>query len=164
MTLLSLNTKTFYTKNKELFKNDFIKGTPDIIHSGTVYDIKSSWDIFTFWKSKTSKIDNDYWWQLQGYMELTDCESAKLVYCLVDTPAHLIEDEKRKLFWKMGIIDDSKPEYIAASDELARLMTYEDIPMQERIHIFEIQRDREAIERLNERIVDCRAFMNGIVV
>jgi len=35
-------------KNTAFFEDDYFTGTPDVITSDTVIDIKSSWDCFTF--------------------------------------------------------------------------------------------------------------------
>ena len=38
----------FTLKNEQSYENEFFKGTPDLIVDGIVYDIKCSWDEFTF--------------------------------------------------------------------------------------------------------------------
>jgi len=54
LTLLSIVTRKLYNKNEKLLWNDWIIGTPDtyegdtIENAITIIDIKSSWDIFTF--------------------------------------------------------------------------------------------------------------------
>ena len=82
---LSLATRHFgklLIKNKQTFENDWIKGTPDVV-SPMLIDIKSSWDLFTFYKVENNPM---YYWQLLAYMWLTDHSQATLCYCLVDSP------------------------------------------------------------------------------
>lgn len=162
LTLYSRHKKRFFKKNVESMSNEFIKGTPDIITDTVVIDIKSSWDIFTFFRNNNpDKLNKMYYWQLQGYMALTGRKNALLVYCLVNTPEILIGDEKRKLSYRMGVIDSSVDKtYIEACAEIDRLMIYDDIPMEERVFEIFIERDDAAIERLYSRIKDCRAYMN----
>ena len=108
ITLYSRVKKVPFFKNEQRFSNDYIIGTPD--HVGEfVLDIKSSWDIFTFTNTTREDLNKNYYWQLQGYMALTGKREARLAYCLVDTPDQLIEDEKRKLAWKMGLIGSRWP-------------------------------------------------------
>lgn len=163
--LYNLNNKKFYLKNERNLKNDFISGTPDL-YAGLeieaaeiIIDIKSSWDIFTFLKVHTEPINTAYWWQLQGYMALTDAKSSRLAYCLVNTPLHLIEDEKRRLMYKMNCVTDETPEYIKACKELEKLMVYDDIPQQKRVIEFQIDRDEEAISKIYSKVSKAREYL-----
>lgn len=165
ITLYSRIQKTFFKKNEEVIKNEFIKGTPDLYEGESlqtaemIIDIKSSWDIFSFYKAKTEKeVDKKYYWQLQSYMALTGAKKAQLVYCLVDTPEVKIADEKRKFMWNAGILDEN--EITENTFQMIDLnCRYSDIPMEEKIHIIEIERNDSDIERLYQRIKDCRKFI-----
>jgi hypothetical protein len=147
-------------KNEQLFQNEFLKGTPDIIDGKTVIDVKCSFDIHTFFSSKT-KTNKDYYWQLQSYMALTGATQAKLVYCLIDTPIQIVEDQKRKLSWQMGVIDFESPEYIAACHEIEKLSYYNHLPTEERIYEIEILRNDDDIAKLYQRVQECREWMNA---
>lgn len=161
ITLYSRVTKTFYKKNEENIKNEFISGTPDLYdgktiqESSLIIDIKSSWDLFTFTKAKHSKLNKAYYWQLQGYMALTGAKNAKLAYCLVDTPEMLIQDEKRRLMWKIGAIDENEMTDEAFA-EIEKNMIFEDIPMKERVFEIDIERNDEDIEKIYDRVKQCR--------
>lgn len=161
LTLYSRHKKKFFKKNTETLSNDFIVGTPDII-TDKIIDIKSSWDIYTFFRNKFGKINKMYYWQLQGYMALTGLEKATLAYCLIDTPDILINDEKRKLSYKMGIIDSS-PDYELACLELEKAMTFSDIPMDDRIIEINIERNEEDINSLYEKVKLCREYLKNIL-
>jgi hypothetical protein len=148
----------FYIKNDEWLKNEFISGTPDLITDGSVIDIKSSWDAFTF-PSKDDKINKDYFYQLQGYMWLTGKETAVLSYVLLDTPEQLIQDELRRLAWKMGVMDDANSEYIEACEQVRKQMTFNQIPIEERIVTFDIQRSEQDIEAIKLRVQEAREWL-----
>jgi hypothetical protein len=121
----------FVLKNQDYFENDFITGTPDLITNGVVYDFKSSWDCFTFPLFET-KVDKNYEAQLQGYMALTGFKKAKLVYTLQNTPDELQWDEP---------------------------IDYSIYPDNLRIKEFEIDYDSEFIERINNRVIECRNYI-----
>jgi hypothetical protein len=159
ITLYSRITGDLFLKNEETMQNEFIKGTPDL-KTDPIIDIKSSWDIFTFLKAKNSPLDKGYYWQLQGYMWLTGTLNAKLAYCLVNTPEQLINDQKRKFMWNANMIDESELS-VAAFEEIERNGVYDDIPMSERLHTFDIAFNPEDIERLKQRIIDCRLYMQN---
>lgn len=148
-----------FEKNEERFKNRFIIGTPDIVLSDKIIDIKSSWDIFTFLKNKNS-LNKDYYWQLQGYMALTDRKLATIAYCLIDTPDALVFDEKRRLQFKMGVIDDANPDFQEACSKIDLLSYYSDIPLQERVIEVPVERNDSDIEKIYQRVKDCRVYID----
>jgi len=157
ITLYSRVTKEYLVKNEQHLRNSWITGTPDIVYGDHVVDIKSSWDIFSFWKSKTSPLDKGYYWQLQAYMWLLDVKKAKLAYCLVNTPASMIDDEKKKYIWKSGITGEDQS--AEALEAIEKNMKYDEIPIAERCHVIEIDYNREDIERLIVRIEECRSYI-----
>jgi hypothetical protein len=160
LTLYSRFKQEFYLKNEALFENEFIKGTPDIILENTIIDIKSSYDIYTFFRTKFKSIHKLYYWQLQGYMYLTGKQNAKLAYCLTDTPDVLVTDEKRRLQWKMNVIDDVDPVFQEACTEIEKLAVYDDIPMEDRVIEIDIPRNETDIQLIGEKVAKCRNWMN----
>lgn len=168
ITLYSRVRKVFFKKNAEQIKNDFFIGTPDLYigeslqSAKTIIDIKSSWDIHTFFNVFVSPINSDYYWQGQAYMDLTGADTFKLAYCLVNTPETLINDAKRKLMYNMGAIDDQLPEVVEALAALEKEMVFDDIPKEERWIEFTIPRNDEDIQAAKDKIKYCRAFLNTI--
>lgn len=169
ITLYSLVTKKFHKKNIETITNDYFIGTPDLFEgksireASQIIDIKTSWDIFTFFAVLSSaEVNKNYQWQLQAYMDLTGATGAKLVYCLVDTPLNLINDAKRKLQWAMGVIDpDANPEFLAQCEQIEKNMTFQDIPKEDRYISFEFRRDQKKIDQAYLKLEACREFLNN---
>ncbi len=160
ITLYSDVTGELFIKNKERKTNDFITGEPDN-KQGKIRDIKSSWDLSTFPMHETELTNKDYYWQLQGYMELFDLDESELIYCLVDTPEHLINDA---LYWaarKMNTLEGLPDELEA---EIRNNMTFSDIPKDIRCKVFTVERDRLAMKQLEEQILRCREYMNQLSV
>lgn len=168
ITIYSRFKKTFFKKNEEHLSNAFIKGTPDLyigesIHSAShIIDIKSSYDIFTFFRNVNSDLNNQYYWQVQGYMDLTGAESATVAYCLSDTPEVIINDEKRRLLWKMGVATDENEDYLKACEELDYLLTYGDIPIGERVIEYSVERNQQDIDRMYEKVMKGREYLYSI--
>jgi len=166
ITLISVLDKTMYVKNDVRLNNKWFTGEPDVftgvsIKKATrIIDTKASWDLETFLPKLGTFLDRNYWWQGQGYMDLTGASEFEVSYCLVNTPRILIEDEKKKLFWKMGVATELNPDYVAACEELEKTMVFDDIPMEERRIKFQINKDKEAIERARERVVRCREWLS----
>ena len=161
--LYTLVKDQLFVKNEITFKNDFFIGTPDIVDGDLIVDIKTSWDIFTFFSVMGKPINKMYYWQLQAYMDLTGAQTAKLVYCLVNTPFKLVEDQKKKLMWTMGVIDTEADEaYLKACEQVDKNSNYDDIPKEKKYIEFEIPRDQAAIDKAHERVNFCRNFLNQL--
>lgn len=158
ITLYSELTDTLFIKNKKREKNDFITGEPDNTQ-GKIRDIKSSWNLSTFPMHENRLTNVDYFWQLQGYMELWDLDTSELIYCLVDSPEELINDEIRRTGWKLGFTAEIPDEL---EQEIRSNMTFSDIPKELRIKVFHVERDRLAMRQLEEQIIRCRTYMNQL--
>lgn len=157
ITLLSALNRKFYEKNEENFSNNFITGTPDIVKP-ELRDIKSSWNIFTFHKTLNEGITDDNFWQAMAYMALTDSDVCYIDYCLVDTPTQLIEYEKRKIIYNPET--DSSEWYWKKCKQVERSLTYKDIPKEERVETFPVERDEEKINLIYERVKMARDWMD----
>jgi hypothetical protein len=121
-------------KNEESFENDYLTGTPDIIDGDYIKDIKSSWDLWTFPLFEDELPTKDYYWQMQGYMALTGRKSAKVIYVLIETPIHLLNnwtdvdyqyaDKERKLRVKEFIVERNDEDIQKIYDRVKEIRKY----------------------------------------
>jgi hypothetical protein len=163
--ILSLYDNDLYVieAERERMRNGMICGTCDIKHyygdseGGLIIDVKSSWDLHTFIKSD---LTDAYWWQLQCYGELYNADKLKLSYVLVDTPESLIEQEIKREAYKMPFLTESQLKEIG--EQIRTNLIFDDIPLQERVRSFEFDFDKEAIERIYERIPYWREYLNAL--
>lgn len=141
--------------------NDFITGEPDVLTPLTLADIKSSWDASTFpWLAEKCPNKN-YIFQMQSYLWLSNRETCYLVYVLSNTPENLIYDEIRKDVWKnlanpkFADKTENEIEEIIEAKIRAQL-TFDQIPENKRIKVFEIKRDETIIEQIKTRVIEAR--------
>jgi hypothetical protein len=161
ITLYSAVSKKMFVKNTAIFENQYIIGTPDIITSQSVIDIKSSWNIHTFFQNIHKPLNKDYVWQLNGYCDLITVPQMRLVYVLVNTPPVIVEQEKSRLRYKMGLIDpDASELYQHACELIDKNSFFDDIPMKERYMEFEIPRMDMVL--VYDRVKECRNFLNAL--
>lgn len=167
ITLYSRINKTYFKKNKDRLTNKFLSGEPDlytgesIFNADKIVDTKSAWNLFTFLKAKYEGYSKDYYWQLQGYMALTNAKSSELVYCLINTPEHLIEAEKQHLYFKIGNIDgQTNDAYVEGCKAIDRNSIFDDIPLADRMFTVKIDRDDTAIAAIYERVELCRKWIS----
>lgn len=144
-------------KNEQYFEDDFMTGTPDIILNSQdlVIDAKNSWDCFTFPLLESKLPTTDYYWQSQGYLNLTGLNNYKVIYTLTDTPINLIE---RETYWycRNNGYDELDMDIFKSFEEK---MTYQNIPDKLKIKIFDIKRNDSDIERIKQQVIKCREYI-----
>lgn len=144
----------FVVKNEQGYENEWITGTPDVITKYLLADIKCSWDGTTFPLFDTELKNKDYYWQLQGYMWLTGLEQSELVYCLMNTPHQIVEDEVRRAHWKAGLIDED----LDLREAVQSQHTFDHLPNNLRVKRFIIRKDEEAREKIKEKVELAREY------
>lgn len=157
--LVSVVDGVLYSKNTDRFSNDFITGTPDIINGDEIIDVKSSWDIFTFLSNVQEPISDIYYAQLQGYMALTGAKVGTIAYCLTDTPLSIVEGEKYALLRNLDVVTEEDPTYKREVAKLERNRCFSDIPIEERVLTFSIDRNDDYIEKTYRKVKKCREFL-----
>ncbi len=117
-------------KNDEMFSNEWLVGTPDLILPDRIIDIKCPWDCFTF--PLFDDIPEEYFYQIQGYLDLTGKDLGEVVYVLMNTPEDLVFGE---------------PE------------DYSNVPAEYRVKSFRVERDQSCIDAIHDRVELCREYV-----
>jgi hypothetical protein len=164
LALVSVLNGVFLIKNEERIENEWFSGLPDAIEineSGEViiHDVKCPENIESYFSVVGKKIIPQYYWQMQGYMDLTGAKIAQVHYCLVNSPEHQIKDAAAALLRRMNVISEYSPEYIKAEKELVNNLTYDDIPIQERRWSITVERNDADIERARRKVEKCREYL-----
>jgi len=166
--LLSERDGEIYFKNDERKENDWISGECDIDNDShdEIIDIKSSWDIYTFWNAKPpievkgnkSKLTG-YGWQLTAYGWLWNRKNLRLAYVLSDTPEEIVEGTiyKNALGMPGG---DSNPEYDKMAIEVRKQHTFSEISINERVRDFRFTIDPSDIDAIKHRVDACQKIVN----
>lgn len=164
--LLSRLDEQSYEKNQKRFQNDYLTGEPDILVSSQdgnivkVIDIKSSWDGNTLLSNIGSPLNPLYFYQVQGYMALTGAQQAEVAYVLVNMPQEIINGEKSRIFKTMNPATEENVDYKKAIARLEHNMTFDEIPIRERVVRFKVYRDEDLINKIYERVQQCRNWLH----
>lgn len=151
--------KGFIFKNEENFSNNWLTGTPDVVTDSVLLDVKNSWSGNTFpWFDKECP-NKDYYYQLQGYMWLTDRQESLLCYCLSNTPFAIVDKEVKSAHYKLGLMEDN----IDLIEQVQKMHNFDHIPDAKRVKAFTILRDDEVIEAIKTRIELCREYYNQLI-
>lgn len=144
----------FVVKNEVRFNNEWLTGEPDICTDNLLADIKCSWNGSTFPMFDSTLKNKEYWWQLQGYLMLTNHDTSELVYCLMNTPFEIVEDEVRREHWKLHLIDED----LDVRDAVQLSHNFDQIPNELRVKRFIVQKDEEAQAKIIERVKVARQY------
>jgi hypothetical protein len=149
----------FLTKNEDYFENEWIKGTPDIITTSLVIDVKSSWSGDTFPFFETELPNKDYYYQVMGYMWLTGKKNALISYCLINTPEEIVNDEIRRTAWGKYEIEPSEE----TIRDVVALHSFDHIPKDRRVKAFHVEFNEGVVNEMKTRIEHCRTYFNELI-
>jgi hypothetical protein len=145
----------FRSKNRETLKNEFIIGTPDIILTDYVEDIKTCYNLRTFFEAEPTKL---YLTQAQCYMALTGRKYYRLIYCLVPNTDEAIIKECERVAWQYGR-DYENQDYI---DHCTQIKQNNDciksIPPTQRVKVFEFSYDETVMDMLYRKVELAREY------
>ena len=123
-----------FEKNLMYFENDYITGNPDIYKERSIIDIKCPWSKATMPLTLEEGQNDDYEWQVRGYMWLTDSDVASIQYVLMNTPEELCKYE----------------------DPL--LHNVDDLPPHKRLLSILYFRDKEKEELIKNQVILCQEY------
>jgi len=144
----------FVVKNETRFNNEWLTGEPDINTDLLLADIKCSWNASTFPLFDETLKNKDYYYQLQGYMQLTGHDTSELVYCLMNTPLQIVEDEIRRQHWKLNLIEED----LEVRDAVQKMHNFDHIPNELRVKRFIVEKDEAAQQKIKERVEVARDY------
>lgn len=145
------------SKHEGRVSNDFMEGECDLLLARIVEDIKNSWSVYTF-PLFAAKPDPAHAAQMQGYMELYDRPRAAVNYCLIDAPESIIDSEAFIASRKAGFSEVDMELY----DEVRSRLTYDGIPVSQRIKRFEFDRDLDYIKQVEQQVLLCRGYISEL--
>ena len=149
----------FRSRYNTKLQNEYVIGTPDIVLQDCVEDIKTSWNLKTFFNAELSKM---YYAQAQCYLWLTGKEKYRLIYALVPTPQSMVLNECEKLVYKYGKNYENE-DYIAECQQIQRNNDLiKELPTEKRVKVFAFDYDRNYIETLKTKIEKAREYYNTL--
>lgn len=159
-------------KNEEYRENDFFRGTCDLDLKEEVIDNKSSYSLFTFPMFESGFDNDDYFYQLQVYMDLYGKNKARLVYTLNDTPIEILkqevrwiynEDEKQKAVLNLVFTKDYFEKVKAELFPNAKKIDFVEVPAKLRVKSFDIEKDSGVIQDMKQRVILCQKYVDELL-
>lgn len=155
----SLFPGVFINTYKIQVHNEYVSGTPDIVTSDFVIDIKNAYDVFTFDRASLS---HEYMWQVKAYLWLTGRKNGFIFYALVDMPDHLFADEERRLFYNGKFLSYESSDFLKASEELRKRYIYTGVEDTERFKLFPVTLEEKDPETIMFWVEKAREYMQKL--
>lgn len=152
-----------YFRNKKKLTNEYLIGSADIFDhkdiskATSVTEIKTKGTIGDFNKRIGAELEESHRLQIQGYLSLSGKELGEVVYCLVPPPENIIQEQK-ELFYNL----DKNKDNPNADEKWAKIekdIRFEDIPLNEKIISYKVERDNKLIDEINQRVEICREWI-----
>ena len=145
----------FRSRFNTKLSNDYVVGTPDVVIADYVEDIKTSWNLKTYFNAEPTTM---YITQAQCYMWLTGRLKYRLIYCLVPTPQHIVANQMQKLSYSYAGNYDNL-DYIEECQQIQRNNDLiNEIAKRDRVKVFEFTYDEALIEKLKGQIEKARNY------
>ena len=154
-------------KNEKYYISDthLFAGTPDLLTSTLVIDIKSCWDLYSFSKKTSVMGYKDYYYQLLGYMILTGKKKSQLCYTLLNNEKSVIAQELAK-FMYMKSLSWENPEHQLEITALEKQITlnhkFNDIPNHIRVKIFDYNYSLDEHIKVNTQLKKCLEYLKEL--
>lgn len=172
----------YVADNALTFEDEYKTGETDavVLWKGKklVIDNKSSFTLWTFPFTETEAANPIYIAQKKVYIDLAKADAGKLCYTLNDTPYHIVEKEleyyrRNNDLLEISDIPESEAYDIIKNHVYTRdglnmyrhvLGTYDtsdfiEIPKEKRVKAFDIEKDDDFIQRLHQRVIECRQWI-----
>lgn len=162
--LVSYLDKINYERPDVPLSNDYIIGVCDILcyEHKKIVDIKTSWNAANFMENRrNNKLSFQQWCQIQGYLELYGIDFGQVVYVLVNTPPHLVDQEKTNLFRRYTFGEINRDRYEEELEKYDSLFDYSKIPINKRVIRFDVPRFPDFIPLVYDKIGKCREWLNS---
>ena len=156
-----------YKTHKETISNRYIKGIIDgyigksIKKCDKIIEVKTCNSLQSLLNNTQESVKAQYYWQIMGYMFITGATEGEICHCLVSYPKELIQSAKDRYLYKIRPLSLSS-EYI--SEQLYKIendMTFDEIPVNERIVRTTVRRNDEHIAMIKQKVKYCREWLNN---
>jgi len=151
----------FRVKNEQQYENEWFTGTPDVLTDDYVEDVKCSWTLRTF--VEVEHPSALYYAQGQVYMELTGRDNFRLCHVLVPTPAEIVLEEQKRFYFRFNC-DEENPHYLECYRKIEAMHDVSRIPEEQRIKVFEIERNDVYLMKLHKRVEQAREIYDMLTL
>ena len=152
--------KTTFEIPTESSQNDYLLGRCDAIdrHKEEIIETKILWSMDTY-MGNYKKLPVKVWYQVQGYMDVYNLKRAQVYYVILNTPVHLLERERARIWQKYQFGEIDKEKYDEENERFDLAYTCNTIPKKCRIINFEVNYCPEIFPAIYRRVERSRLWL-----
>jgi hypothetical protein len=156
-----------YKVNKDLVYNRHLKGKLDA-YEGTsikkatkVIEIKTATSMQSLLCTLPDKDDfiKKHYWQLMGYLSMTKADLAEIYHVVGNYHESIIQQTISRYLYKVKGLALPKEMIKNNIESIRNNLTFEEIPVSERIFKISAERDEEKIKMIAEKVKAARAYL-----
>jgi hypothetical protein len=146
----------------ESSRNNYLLGRCDAIDRSRseIIETKVIWSMDTF-MSNYKQLPTKVWYQVQGYMDIYQLRKAQVYYVILNTPIHLLERERAKIWEKYQYGEIDKEKYLEENERFDLAYTVNTIPKKRRFINFEVNYCPEVFSKIYRRVELARIWLAG---
>jgi hypothetical protein len=164
--LVSNFTGEEYKVNKDLIFNKYIKGKLDaytgksLKNAEKVIEIKTAQSMNSLLDAANNKkLIDTYYWQLMGYMYLTNSDVAEIYHVVVTYDQNIITESINRYLNRVKGMGLPKEKVEQEIESIRNNLTFDEIPASERIVKLSLERDDEQIDRIKYKVKAARKYL-----
>lgn len=153
--------------SKGSISNDHLKGIIDgytgrtVYKANHIYEIKTSANYETFLNNANSEKErSDYYWQVMGYLSITGAKKGTIIHTCVSYHPDIITQEIGRYLAKIRGLNVPSEIVDKQIDRIRNNMTFDDIPKNERVATFTVERNEQEIELIRKKVLSFRVWLN----
>lgn len=153
--------------SKGVISNDHLKGIIDgytgrtVYKANHIYEIKTAANYETFLNNANSEKErSDYYWQVMGYLSITGAKKGTIIHTCVSYHPDIITQEIGRYLTKIRGLNVPSEIVDKQIEKIRNNMTFDDIPKNERVATFTVERNEEEIELIRKKVLSFRVWLS----
>lgn len=153
--------------SKDKISNDHLKGIIDgytgrtVYKANHIYEIKTAANYETFLNNANSEKErSDYYWQVMGYLSITGAKKGTIIHTCVSYHPDIITQEIGRYLAKIRGLNIPSEIVDKSINRIRNNMTFDDIPKNQRVATFTVERNEQEIELIRKKVLSFRIWLN----
>lgn len=153
--------------SKDRISNEYLKGIIDgytgrtVYKANHIYEIKTAANYETFLNNANSEKErSDYYWQVMGYLSITGAKKGTIIHTCVSYHPDIITQEIGRYLAKIRGLNIPSEIVDKSINRIRNNMTFDDIPKNQRVATFTVERNEEEIELIRKKVLSFRVWLN----
>jgi len=110
--------------------------------------------------ANSEKERSDYYWQVMGYLSITGAKKGTIIHTCVSYHPDIITQEIGRYLAKIRGLNIPSEIVDKSINRIRNNMTFDDIPKNQRVATFTVERNEQEIELIRKKVLSFRIWLN----